>query len=574
MHRRWLVRESDAEARERLPRASAVSRLVAAVLAARGVTEPDRVEAFLRPSLGALPDPEAIPGMEEAVARLAAAAHRGETVWVYTDYDVDGVTSAALLSEFFRESRMPARVRLPRRDREGYGLTPQALREIAEEGGRLVVTADCGVSAVEPARVARELGVDLLITDHHTPGPELPDAVAVVNPKLPGSDYPDAMLAGVGVAWNLVAALRRRLREEEFYGDVAEPDLRRLLDFVALGTVADVAPLRDVNRVLVTYGLRCLNDSPRPGVVALREVAGVRGDLRAGHIGFQLGPRLNAAGRMEGPQEALALLAAAEAAEARRIAEALDALNRRRQQEERGIVEDAAARVEGEGWWPDRWSLVLEAEGWHPGVIGIVASRLVERYHRPALVLSVEGERARGSARSIPALNLVETLGDCADLLIRFGGHAAAAGLELPARRVGELRERFEAAVRARLGPEDLVPVLRLDAEVAFADLALEAVRDLERLEPFGVGNPTPLLLTRRVRVLDVRTIGRDGDHLKFRIEEGGRRLDALAWRKAEGLAHVAPGMVVDLAHTPQVNRWNGREGVQVVVEGMRPASP
>ncbi|MHB8763759.1 MAG: single-stranded-DNA-specific exonuclease RecJ, partial [Deferrisomatales bacterium] len=530
--------------------------------------------AFLNPSLGGLPDPESIPGMVAAVDRLARAAAAGETVWVYTDYDVDGVTSAALLQQFFTECGMPCRVWLPRRDREGYGLHPDALREIAAQGGTLVVTADCGVTAVGPARVARELGLDLVITDHHTPGDELPGAAAVVNPKLPGGTYPDSMIAGVGVAWNLAAAVRRRLRTLGSFGaGRPEPDLKALLDLVALGTVADVVPLRGVNRVLVAAGLAQLNGAPRPGIAALCGVAGVKGDLRAGHIGFQLAPRLNAAGRLHGPQEALDLLAAGDAGSADALARYLDDLNRRRQAEDQAILEAAVARVEGEGWFPGRRSLVVEAEGWNPGVVGIVASRLVERYHRPAVVLSVEGGRAKGSARSVRGLHLHEALGECQSLLTRFGGHAAAAGLELPAERIAAFRERFEAVVGARLTDEALVPVLRLDAEVAFREVELPAVRELGRLEPFGPGNPQPTLLTRGVQVLDIRPIGRDSEHLKFRVEHGGRRLDALAWRKAEGLAYVGRGMDVDLAYSPQVNAWNGRENVQLVVEGMRPAT-
>ncbi len=570
--RRWVLRGSDVEARERISRASPVSGLVAAVLAARGVSDPDDVDAFLNPSLAALPDPSLIHGMDAAVDRLSRAFSAREPVWVYTDYDVDGVTSAALLDEFFRACGFPVHVRLPHREREGYGLSPDAVREIAGRGGRVVVTADCGIGAVDAARSARELGVDLVITDHHTPGPEVPRAAAVVNPKLPDSAYPDAAIAGVGVAWNLAVALRRRWRETGGFQSRPEPDLRDLLDLVALGTVADVVPLRGVNRALVSAGLRQLNRKPRPGVAALREVAGVRGALRAGHIGFQLGPRLNAAGRLEGPQEALALLSAADLSTARPLAARLDELNRRRQAEERSILDEASARVERERWWPERWSLVVESAGWHAGVVGIVASRLAERYTRPTVVLAVDGASAKGSARSVPGLHLHEALSDCSDLLDRFGGHAAAAGLGLPAAAVGAFRERFEAAVRSRLTPEALVPVLTLDAVVSFDELTETAVADLETLEPFGAGNPSPGFVSRGVRVLDVRPLGREGEHLKFRLGQGQARVEAVAWRRAAVLRHVRPGDVVDVAYTPQIRRWGGSESVQLQVEEMRPA--
>lgn len=570
MHRRWVLKESDPRARDDLSRALGVSSLTAGVLVARGLTDPAAARGFLTPSLGALPDPEGIPGMGRAVERLTRAAHGRETVWVYTDYDTDGVTSAAVLQEFFQSCGISHRVWLPRRDREGYGLHPDALREIAETGGTVVLTADCGISSIAEARLARELGLDLVITDHHTPGAEIPDAEAVVNPKLPGSTYPDAMIAGVGVAWNLTAALRRRLRDTGYFGDRGEPDLRDLLDLVALGTVADVVPLKAVNRILVAAGLRRMNGStPRPGTVALRDVAGVKGDLRSGHISFQLGPRLNAAGRLAGPQEALDLLSVRDSGRARDLAARLDLLNRRRQEEERAIVEAATARIAREAWLPGRWSLVVEGDAWHEGVIGIVASRLVETHHRPAVVISLEARK--GSARSIPGLNLCEVLGDCAAVLERYGGHAAAAGLSLAPGKLHAFREAFESAVRRRITAEDLLPVLRLDSEASFGELSLEAVSELAQLEPFGPGNPTPILFARSAKILDVRPIGRDGGHLKLRLEHGGRRLDGLAWRKAERLAHVRPGDVVDLAFTPQSSEWNGRAGVQVVVEGVRP---
>ncbi|MBI5442154.1 MAG: single-stranded-DNA-specific exonuclease RecJ [Deltaproteobacteria bacterium] len=536
------------------------------------MADPEAARAFLNPSLSRLPDPLGLPDMAAAVDRLVRAAVSRETVWVYTDYDVDGVTSAALLSDFFRESRIACRVRLPRRDREGYGLSSDALREIRAEGGTLVLTADCGISSVAEARLAHLLGVDLIITDHHTPGSELPDAVAVVNPKLPGGSYPDPMIAGVGVAWNLVSALRRRLREEGYYAAGPEPDVRRLLDLVALGTTCDVAPLVSVNRVFVAYGLQRLNGpEARPGTRALRDVAGLKGELRASHLGYQLGPRLNAAGRMAGPEQALELLLAREPESARGLASGLDALNRQRQEEERAVFASAAERVVREGWHPTRWSLVVDGENWHDGIIGIIASRLVEAYYRPTVVLT--RAKGKGSARSIPGLNLYDVLGECSDHLERFGGHAAAAGLKLSVERIGPFREALETVVRRRLCEEDLRPVLHLDAEARLADLSVEAVGELSALEPFGVANPTPVLLLRRAGLLDLRTIGREGEHLKFRVEHGGRRVDALAWRKAEAWSSFRPGACVDLACTPQLSHWNGQTRVQLVLEGMRPAA-
>jgi single-stranded-DNA-specific exonuclease len=568
---RWVLRDLDEEVRDRLAAETGVSLTVASILAARGFSDPAPVRSFLEPSLADLPDPNLLPGMEAAVERLLTAAKKGETVWVYADYDVDGVTSAALLRQFLTESGISCRTHLPRRDVEGYGLHPDAIRSIAAEGGTVLVTADCGVDAVEETALARELGIDVVITDHHIPGEILPDAVALVNPKLTGSRYPDCNLAGVGVAWNLAAALRRALRDGGLYAGAEEPDVRELLDLVALGTVADVAPLREVNRTLVSSGLAILNRPRiRTGIQALKDVAGVKGEFRAGHIGFQLGPRINAAGRMEDPGDALDLLLTEEPEHARFLADKLHELNRQRQQEELGTMEEAVKRVKVNGWHRSRWSLVLESEGWHRGVVGIVASRLAERYFRPAVVIAVQDGEARGSARSIPGLHLHEVLMACEDLLLGYGGHAAAAGFEIDPAKIDLFRDRFEKEVRSRITEDDLVPLLTLDAEISFADLSLDVITELEGLGPFGVGNPTPVFLTPGVSVLEVRPLGRTGNHLRFLLEHEGKTLSAKAWRKAGKLSRIDTGQTVDLAHRPEINSWNGRQSVELVVEGMR----
>ncbi len=581
MRRRWAVGTPDPRAWERLSRALGVSALVARVLAARGFDADDpeslaRARAFLAPRLADLPDPLGIPGMARAAARIAAAVLGNEPLWIYTDYDADGVTSAALLAEFLEACGARPRVRLPRRDREGYGLKPEAVREMAAEGARVVVTADCGTRAVEAARAARGLGVDLVITDHHEPGDLLPEAEAVVNPRLPASSYPDRNLAGVGVAWNLAAAVRRELRRAGWFGPQRpEPDLRAWLDLVALGTVADVVPLTGVNRVLVRHGLAHINRSPRPGLAALSQVSGIRGPVGSGALGFRLGPRINAAGRLSGPAEALDLLRAREPGAARRLAARLDRLNRERQAEESMALERAVEQVEAAGWWPERWSLVAAAPdgAWHEGVVGLVASRLVERYHRPTVVLTRVDGCWKGSARSVPGLDLVEALAECADLLHRFGGHRAAAGLSLgdgSPGAVDRFRERFERAVRKRLAPEDLVPVSEADAEVPFDALSVDGVRGLEVLEPHGPGNPRPRFVTRGVRVRDVRPLGEVGEHLRVTLEHDGTQAQAVAWRPGQGLREVFRTARVDVLYTAEVDTWGGTERVRLVLEDAR----
>ncbi|MEW6488043.1 MAG: single-stranded-DNA-specific exonuclease RecJ [Thermodesulfobacteriota bacterium] len=590
MLRRWLLRESDAEARERISRASGVSGLTAAVLAARGFAGSEEVQAFLSPSLGALPDPSLLPGMDRAAARLTQAARGGESVWVYTDYDVDGVTSAALLGEFFQACGIPVQTWLPRRDREGYGLHADALREMAAQGGRVVVTADCGINAVAEARLARELGVDLIVTDHHTPGNELPQALAVVNPKLPGCAYPEPMLAGVGVAWNLAAAVRRRLRDAGWFSGRPEPDVRHLLDLVALGTVADMAPLTGVNRVLVAGGLARLNGpGRRPGLRALLRAMGLQGDdaISAGRISFQLGPRLNASGRMASADRALALLlGTGPEAALEETARTLHELNEDRRREEARVLDAARAVVERGGWLRrGAFSLVVAGEGWHEGVIGIVASRLAETYHRPSVVIALDGASgtAKGSARSIRGFDLYGALAQCAGVLERFGGHRAAAGLGVAPERIGAFREAFEQAARRALDDEDLIPALAGDGEARFGELTLASVRELERLEPFGVGNPAPVLVSRGVTVLDARDLG--GKGVLLRLEQEGRRFSGKKWlerRGAEPAGPAAPtlaaragelsGRTVDVAYVPEARTWRGQSQVELSLRGLRAA--
>ncbi|WP_025322326.1 single-stranded-DNA-specific exonuclease RecJ [Deferrisoma camini] len=570
--RRWRIRASEPGAWENLSRALGVSALVARVLAARGFRPGPEAEAFLRPRLASLPDPFGIPGMGAAAERVARAVETREPLWVYTDYDVDGVTSAALLAEFLEACGAEVHCRLPRRDREGYGLKVEPLEEMAAAGARVVVTADCGIRAVDAARRARELGVDLVITDHHTPGPELPPATALVNPRLTGGEYPEPAPAGVGVAWNLAAAVRSVLRAHGHFASRPEPDLRVWLDLVAVGTVADMVPLRGVNRVFVAAGLGLCNPPRRPGLRAMASVAGLRPPLTAGNLGFHIGPRLNAAGRMEGPRAALDLLRAASSAEAVEHARVLDGLNRQRQAEERSAVAAARQRVEKEGWWPGRYGFVLEGDDWHPGVVGLVASRLVEAFHRPTVVLVPQGATLKGSARSIPGLHLVEALEDCRDLLVRYGGHAAAAGLELEPGALGAFRARFEEVVRSRVGEEDLVPVLEADAEVALSELNDQTVAELGCLEPFGVGNPRPVFVLRGVEVVSERPLGASGDHRALVVAQGGARREAVVWRVPESWGFLRPGTRVDLVATAGLHTWNGRTTVRLTVKDAHPA--
>ncbi|OUM98583.1 MAG: single-stranded-DNA-specific exonuclease RecJ [Firmicutes bacterium ZCTH02-B6] len=554
----------DDAAAARLERVAGISRILARLLVARGFTEPAEVRALLRPDPSALHDPWLLPDMDRAVARLSAALAAGETVAVYGDYDVDGQTSVALLVRELARLGLSAQWYIPARQSEGYGLNVEAVERLAAEGVRLLITVDCGIqSLVEVAR-ANALGMDVIVTDHHEPGPELPDAVAVVNPKRADSRYPFRELAGVGVTYKLLTALGERLGRPVPGEDA--------LELVALGTIADVCPLLDENRPLVRAGLDRMRRRPSVGVAALARAAGIDlGRVNAGHVAFGLAPRLNAAGRISHARAGVQLLLSADESEAAALARQLDEANRARQQVESEILDAAVAQIKRENLLAD-WVLVVAGEGWHPGVIGIVAARLVERFARPAVVIALEGDEGKGSARSIQGFDLFAALSGCADLLVRFGGHAMAAGLTVTRSAVPALRERLNRLAAQVLGPADLLPKVHVDLEVGLEQVDEQLVRELEALAPFGPGNPTPVLAARGVRVLGARTVGAAADHLKLtlRCHDSGRVLEAIAFGAGALLHAAAPGSELDVAFTPQLNEGFGPPRVELLLRSLR----
>ncbi len=561
----------DAALARRLASALGLPELVARVLVARGLGDPEAAAAFLSPDLGSLHDPFRLKDMDRAVARLRRALEAGERITVYGDYDVDGVTSTASLVRFLGAVGADVDAYIPRRLEEGYGLNLDAVERLAGQGTRLLVTCDCGVTAVEEVDRAVALGVDVVVIDHHRVPATLPRAAAILNPYQAGCDFPFQHLAAVGVVFNLLLALRRTLRDAGWFTDrgLSEPNLKQFLDLVALGTVADVVPLQDENRVLVAHGLQLLAEGRRPGIRALKAVAGVEaGQVTAGQVGFRLGPRINAAGRLDDARAGLRLLLAETEAEAMPLAEALDRANTERREIERRILGEAAALAETRD--PALRGLVLAGEGWHRGVVGIVASRIVERFHRPALVLALEDGKARGSGRSYAGFHLHDALVACEGHLTRYGGHRAAAGLELPAGELGAFQAEFEAICADRLDPEDLVPILRADAEVDPADLTWELCAAVERLAPFGMGHPAPVLVVRGAQLEGGHLVGRRDDgpgHLKARLGE----VEAIGFDLGGELDTIARGPV-DLAFTLGFNWWRGRARVQATIKALAPA--
>jgi len=565
--RRWQLRAeqpSRAEV-EHLAAALGVQSLTARALLLRGIGTAEQGENFLRSRLTALPDPDLLPDMAVACSRLEQALVRGEKIAVHGDYDVDGISGCALLVETLRQLGGEVEYHIPLRMKDGYGLSADAIRQARDNGCELIVSVDCGVSAHAEADLVLELGLDMIITDHHQPPDELPVCLALINPHLENNRFPWKELSGVGVAFFLLVGLRRRLRENSYFSQHPEPDLRQGLDLVALGTIADIVPLGGVNRILVRAGLQLLEQGRRPGIAALKKVADVK-QVSCGVVGFRLAPRLNAAGRLEDAVLGVKLLLGDEPDELQKLAELLDGFNRERQQLEQQTLEQAIACLEEQD--SDAYSIVLADERWHPGVIGIVASRLVERYHRPTVMVALESGEGKGSCRSISSFHLYQALQQCAEPLSGFGGHAMAAGLSLPEEKLNEFTECFEQVAQNFLSTADLIPKLSHDGECCLSNLTIRQAEELETLQPFGAGNPQPAFYSCGCRVISPRVLA--DKHLKFDVEQEGVRLSCIAFGMAERYEQLSGK--VDLLFKPNVNVWRGEKSVQLQIVDFREA--
>ncbi len=564
--KRWVEVGCDEVAAERLARELRLEPLVARVLACRGLAEPAEAERFLASRLAELPDPFLMKGMERAVGRLQRAIEVGERIALYGDYDVDGVTSTALLAGFLRAAGAEVVTYVPHRLVEGYGLNTDAVRHLAAQGVRLLVSLDCGITSVAEVRAAAELGVDTVVVDHHTVPVELPAATAILNPQQPGCDYPYKSLAAVGVTFCLAMALRRRLRESGHFGSARpEPNLRQALDLVALGTVADVVALTGVNRTFVRWGLEELARTRRPGLRALKRVAGIAqgAAVTAGQVGFRLGPRINAAGRLDDASRGVRLLLETAEPAAVALADELDRENRARQEIEREILAQASVLAE-ERVRAGARGLVLAQESWHPGVIGIVASRLVERFHRPTVLVGVAQGVGKGSGRSIEGFHLYDALAHCAPYLARFGGHRHAAGVTIDAASLPAFRHAFEAYARERIGDDDLVPRCRIEGRFGVGQISERAADALARLAPFGAGHPEPLFALRG-RPERAHTVGAGGAHLKVAFGAG---VNAIGFSLGDRL-HLCSGEI-EAAVTLGFDDWNGGRKLQLKIRDLR----
>jgi single-stranded-DNA-specific exonuclease len=573
--KRWIVHP--AAPVSHFARLSHVAPLIVQLLWNRGIDDAAKVDAFLKGETR-LDDPFRIKGMNEAVTRVRRAIRLGERIAVYGDFDADGVTATALLVQTLGALGALVRPYIPHRVDEGYGLNNNALAELAREGQQLVITVDCGIRSVEEVAFANRLGLDVIVTDHHSIGPELPPALAAINPKRLDCPYPFEGLAGVGLAFKLAQALLRSHRQTPIRADlVVDLAEDELLDLVALGTVADLAPLLDENRTLVQRGLAKLNRTQRPGLQAMMGVAGAApGQVTATTIGFALGPRLNAAGRLDSAMLSYELLLTDDVFKASQLAGQLNALNARRQQVTAEAFQQAQAQIEANG--SDEYLHVAASEQFLAGIVGLVAGRLVEQYYRPAIVMELGQQQSRGSARSIGEFDITAALDRCAaeGLLVRHGGHAAAAGLTVENGKLPALTARLRAIAAEELAEKDLRHPLLIDQEIALGDVDYAVLGLLQEMEPTGYANPQPRLLSRNLLVRDARKVGADGAHLKLTVSDpaagsrSGQSWDAIAFRQGHWYGNLPRRL--DLVYTLEENVWNGNRRLQLVVEDLRAA--
>lgn len=568
---RWVMAKFDQEVAASLAAQLGISRTLARLLAARGITNAESAWRFLNPRLDHLHNPRLMLDVEAAELRVGRAIARQDPILIYGDYDVDGVMAVVTLLAALRTLGARVECYIPHRLTDGYGMNVAAVDQASAAGARVIVSVDTGIRDYEALARAAELGIDVIVTDHHLPGDRLPAACAILNPRRGDCTYPEKNLAGVGVALKLAQAL--------LGAKLTEAALRAYLKVAAIGSIADAVPLTGENRVIAHAGLDGLTqtaaqgfaDGPANGMVALLSVAGLTGRrVSAADVAFRIAPRINAAGRMADARTVITLFDRPSRVEAQAIAAGLDELNQRRQRVEDEIVRDVEERVSAAHDAAGRYTLVFAGEGWHRGVIGIAAQRLADRFHRPALVLSIEGSTAHGSGRSIPRFHLLNALAASASLFNRFGGHAQAAGFSLPASRIQQLEEEFEAYARSALTPEDLVPVLRIDAALKLSDVTAELYAEVQQMEPFGRGNPAPVFSAEAVVASEPRILKEK--HLKLIVAGDGKRFEAIGWGLASRAASLACGRRAELAFSLTENTFQGLTSLQLTLRDVRPA--
>lgn len=571
MSERWLLKKQNPELAKQLAQACDIGDITAQVLIHRGLEDPEAIRRFFSSQLTDLPDPFQLPGIQEAVDLLLQVIEEKRPTCLFGDYDVDGMTGCAILHLFLSRCGVPVDIYIPDRSAEGYGLSLQALEAIHGRGAKLVITIDNGTTAFQELQWARDHGMDTIVVDHHESPQEMPPCAALINPKHPGSAHPDRTLCSAGLAFNLVVALRAQLRRTGYFKEHPEPNLKELLDLVCLGTVADMVPLQGQNRLLVRYGLLQIDAAQRPGIAALKDVAGVTDRLlNTRDIGFSLAPRLNAAGRLADALLGVRLLTTENVSEARRLAEQLNRLNDERRLIESQLLEAAIEQVEAQQPAEKKNAIVVAAQKWHPGVMGIAAARLTELYERPVFVIALQGETGKGSARSFGGVDLYAAMQACADHLLRFGGHRQAAGLSIQAEQVAAFRERLQEVVAEMLPAEGFHRTFEFDSPLSTDAIEAALVTELEGLSPFGIGNPQPLFLSEPVRLLSPNVVGKG--HLRVQVAGAGAKWPAIGFGLAEHyeLADHSPASRYELAYRPTWNEYRGERSIQLNIQSFR----
>ena len=558
MQKIWKFAAVNRQKQQELANAAGISELVAGILLQRGIEEKEAAERFLQVEKQPFYDPFLLKDMDRAVARIQDAILQQQTIVIYGDYDVDGITSAVLLMRTLQALGAKASYYIPDRQTEGYGLHAEALEKLSVEH-QLLISVDCGISAVETVAACPD-SLDIIITDHHLPGEYLPKAIAVVDPHRTDCSYPDKKLAGVGVAFKLCQALWQKMK-----GIVFEEDL----EIVALGTIADIVPLTGENRRLVKNGLKRMETTDILGLRALINVCNLDGQrLEAGHVGFLIAPRLNAAGRLLSACKGVDLLLSTDAVLAKNLATELNDENEERQRIEKEMVAQAGQMIIDHGWMEEP-VIVLADDRWHAGVIGIVASRILEKYYRPVIIISLKDGQGKGSCRSISGFHMQKALTACQDLLISYGGHAQAAGLSIQPENIAAFRDKISQLAAATLSPEDYFPVVQIEKELQMQELDKSFVEQLSCLEPYGMGNPRPVFSCTGTRVASSRQIGKEGLHLRVELEQAGNKRTALAWNQGERAASLL-GTSVDAAFQPEINYWRDQVSVQMKLLDLR----
>ena len=565
LKKKWCLADISSERSSALAKELNIPFPVAVLLINRGVDNAEKANLYLKSDFSLLHDPFLMTGMDKAVERVIRAIESKESITVFCDYDVDGVTSAAFLTHFFRDLNCHVSAYLPEREEEGYGLNSDAVQKIRNQGANLMITADCGITGVKEVAFANELGLDVIVTDHHQVGDEgLPQAVAVLNPHQAECDYPFRFLSGVGLAFKLAIGIRNGLYSAGIKKEDL-PNLKRHLDLFALGTIADIAPLTGENHILTRHGLDVLSTSSKPGLVALKEVAGIVGSVDARSVGFGLGPRLNAAGRLGKADNGLHLLTATDLTVAKVLAQDLEQTNRERKEIQEETFLEAEALIRNELDIESERVIVLASEIFHQGVIGIAASKIVDKYHRPTVLIALKDGLGKGSGRSIPKFNLFKSFTECSSHLIQFGGHAYAAGLSIDEEKIDAFRDAMQVVGHQFLKEDDLIPEVRIDSILDISQIDFTLYKSISLLEPFGAENPVPSFKSNNIKIKDLKLIGKEKTHARFRAVQGRGKIEVVAFNFAKVLEAVDISTeIFDIAYELHLNSWNGREKLEL----------